>query len=343
MKYTFLTFFLLSIALVNSNTSFGKKDTTVFYCTIDLEKTKKKMASYYVKVFKNQDGTIGVKQFFSGGGIYMTGSFKSADLDIKIGHFVYYDQNGLKVKEGGYNNGQKISLWRHYGKNQKVIEEGEYVKDQKFGAWNYFTSEGKKSALIEYSKGVYQGRYMQWHNDTLTLLGRYDNNQKTGEWKSWYKNRKLDYQGKYVSGKREGEWKFYHKSGKIAAIETYENGEPLKAEWFDEEGKTVEPNDPLEKEPEFPGGEIAMAKFIAENFKYPEYSREMGEQGTVYVQFNINYYGSISDVNVVKGVSPALDKESLRVIKLFEKWTPGIDHNRNNPLLYTIPIRAKLG
>src|SRR5688572_8629288 len=54
-------------------------------------------------------------------------------------------------------------------------------------------------------------------------------------------------------------------------------------------------SDFAEVEPEFPGGEEAMTEFIQDNVYYPELSKEMGEQGTVYVQFVVNTDGTIQD------------------------------------------------
>jgi len=95
--------------------------------------------------------------------------------------------------------------------------------------------------------------------------------------------------------------------------------------------------------PEFPGGEAAMGEFINEIFEYPEISREMGEQGTVYVRFVVTKTGSIDKVEVVKGVSPAIDKEAVRVVKKMPKWKPGEQAGKAVSVWYTIPIRARLG
>lgn len=96
-------------------------------------------------------------------------------------------------------------------------------------------------------------------------------------------------------------------------------------------------------QPEFPGGEVEMVKFIRETFEYPEIAREMGEQGTVYVEFVINNDGSIVDVKVIKGVSPSIDKEALRVVKKMPNWKPGEQAGKAVNVRYTIPIKAKLG
>ena len=94
--------------------------------------------------------------------------------------------------------------------------------------------------------------------------------------------------------------------------------------------------------PEFPGGEEEMAKFISETFVFPEISKEMNEQGTVYIQFVVNKDGSIVDVKVVKPVSSSIDKEAVRVVKRMPKWKPGEQAGKAVTVRYTIPIKAIL-
>ena len=95
--------------------------------------------------------------------------------------------------------------------------------------------------------------------------------------------------------------------------------------------------------PEYPGGPAEMGNFIRENFEYPEIAREMGEQGTVWVEFVVFSDGSIKQVKVVKGVSESLDKEAKRVVKKMPHWKPGEQAGKKVNVKYTIPIKAKLG
>ena len=97
-----------------------------------------------------------------------------------------------------------------------------------------------------------------------------------------------------------------------------------------------------EIEPAFPGGELAMANFIRDNIVYPELSREMGEQGTVYVQFVVNQDGSIQDVVVVKKVSDLLDKEAIRVVKMMPKWSAGEQAGKKVRVRFTLPINFRI-
>jgi protein TonB len=98
-----------------------------------------------------------------------------------------------------------------------------------------------------------------------------------------------------------------------------------------------------EKEPSFPGGAAEMSKWIQEHVKYPELAREMGEQGTVYVKFVVNKDGSIEQVALGKGISDALDKEAIRVVKAMPKWTPGEQAGKPVRVRFTLPIFFRLG
>jgi protein TonB len=95
--------------------------------------------------------------------------------------------------------------------------------------------------------------------------------------------------------------------------------------------------------PEYPGGPGEMAVFIQENFEYPEMAREMGEQGTIWVEFVVYSDGNIKDVKVVKGVSESLDREAKRIVKKMPNWKPGEQAGKKVNVRYTIPIKARLG
>jgi len=94
--------------------------------------------------------------------------------------------------------------------------------------------------------------------------------------------------------------------------------------------------------PSYPGGEEAMAAFINENFKYPQKSREMGEQGTCYVRFVVTKLGDIDSVEVLKGVSELIDAECISVIESMPRWNPGEHDGNPVDVWYTIPIRCRL-
>ncbi len=98
----------------------------------------------------------------------------------------------------------------------------------------------------------------------------------------------------------------------------------------------------IEEKPEFPGGEAAMFQWIAKNIKYPEIAKENGVQGKVFVQFVIGKDGKVTDVQVVRGVDPSLDKEAVRVIQSMPTWKPGKQRGKAVKVSFQIPINFKL-
>ena len=98
----------------------------------------------------------------------------------------------------------------------------------------------------------------------------------------------------------------------------------------------------VEDMPEFPGGELALRKYIANAIKYPVIAQENGIQGKVYVTFVVDKDGSISDARIARGVDPSLDKEALRVVNTLPKWKPGKQRGKPVRVSYTVPINFVL-
>jgi len=94
----------------------------------------------------------------------------------------------------------------------------------------------------------------------------------------------------------------------------------------------------VEEMPEFPGGEAALRRFIAEAIKYPVIAQENGIQGKVYVTFVVDKDGGISEAKIARGVDPSLDKEALRVVNSLPKWKPGKQRGKPVKVSYTVPI-----
>jgi len=97
----------------------------------------------------------------------------------------------------------------------------------------------------------------------------------------------------------------------------------------------------IDKAPEFPGGMNALGQFFSDNIRYPAKARKNGEQGRVIVQFVIDETGKIIEVEIFHSVSPALDKEAIRLIKSMPKWTPGEHEGEKVRVRYTLPVNFR--
>jgi TonB family protein len=98
----------------------------------------------------------------------------------------------------------------------------------------------------------------------------------------------------------------------------------------------------VEQMAEFPGGEVALQKFISDSVRYPVEAAQKGIQGRVPVTFTINRDGSVSDIIVSKSIDPLLDAESIRVIRLLPKFIPAKDGGKVVRVKYSIPVRFRL-
>lgn len=98
----------------------------------------------------------------------------------------------------------------------------------------------------------------------------------------------------------------------------------------------------VEVQPEFPGGNTAMMKFLSDNIKYPVIAQENGIQGRVITNFVVERDGSITDVQVVRGVDPSLDKEAVRVIQSMPRWKPGQQRGSAVRVRFTLPVVFRL-
>lgn len=97
----------------------------------------------------------------------------------------------------------------------------------------------------------------------------------------------------------------------------------------------------VEEMPSFPGGMAALMKYIKDNLRYPEICREGAAMGRVNVGFIVNEDGSLSDVKVIRSISPELDKEAIRVVKSMPKWNPAKQNGKVVKMKYVVPVNFR--
>ena len=99
----------------------------------------------------------------------------------------------------------------------------------------------------------------------------------------------------------------------------------------------------VEHKPKFQGGDANdFSKWVNSKLVYPEIAKENGVQGRVTLQFTVGADGIVSNVKVLRGVDPSLDKEAVRVVSSSPKWTPGKQRDRNVKVTYTFPVIFQL-
>jgi len=95
----------------------------------------------------------------------------------------------------------------------------------------------------------------------------------------------------------------------------------------------------VEDMPSFQGGDInKFREYINKNLRYPEIAAENGIQGRVILSFVVEPAGNVSNVRILRGVDPALDREAIRVVESSPKWQPGMQRGKPVRVSFNIPI-----
>lgn len=90
--------------------------------------------------------------------------------------------------------------------------------------------------------------------------------------------------------------------------------------------------------PEFDGGMKAWYKYVSKNLKYPAMAMDQAKGGKVFLSFVVEKDGSITNVQVVRGVGYGMDEEAARVIKKSPKWKPGSQNGKSIRVRFNMPI-----
>ena len=98
----------------------------------------------------------------------------------------------------------------------------------------------------------------------------------------------------------------------------------------------------VDEMPEYLGGVEAMMKYVSENVQYPQEAKDKDIAGRVFISFVVEKDGSVSNVEVKRGIGGGCDEEAVRVISAMPKWKPGIKDGKPVRVSYMMPIVFKL-
>ncbi len=89
-------------------------------------------------------------------------------------------------------------------------------------------------------------------------------------------------------------------------------------------------------------GQLELMRYIASAIRYPVIAAENGIQGRVYVSFVVSPKGKVTNVEVTRGVSKALDEEAVRVVAELPAFSPGKQRGKPVRVRYSVPINFVL-
>lgn len=98
----------------------------------------------------------------------------------------------------------------------------------------------------------------------------------------------------------------------------------------------------VEKMPSYPGGIEEFYQFLGSKIKYPSQAKRIGTEGKVFIKFIVEKDGSLSNLEVIKGIGSGCDLEALRVLKLASNFNPGKQRGIPVRVQMVVPINFQL-
>ncbi len=247
----------------------------------------------------------------------------------------YADKFADRIDEGsGHLRSTYYTSWER-------TADGHYVFKQ------YYTPHNTLTDYISYSKPIRDPKYLdgpskRWYDDgRLRWEHYYENGKKLPEWKEW----------SYETGMLESESKFDSTLGMYIVTRYDEDGLPVeKKSRLSEAGETTETL-PAFYAPECRGMEgkafqqcsdRALLTALYKNIRYPATARNAMQQGTAVIRFAIEPDGSISNIQVIRGISEPIAQECRRVVETLDRWKPGTQNGEPVRVQFTMPIKFRL-
>lgn len=115
---------------------------------------------------------------------------------------------------------------------------------------------------------------------------------------------------------------------------------PSKAQETSKSKETVYQE--VDQMPVPPGGMEGWINYFKNNLKYPKQAKTNGIEGMVMLSFVVRSDGSVSEVEVLRGIGGGCDEEAMRLLANSPNWTPGKKDNENVNVQMKLPVQFKL-
>lgn len=194
------------------------------------------------------------------------------------------------------------------------------------GTENCFYITGEKHSIKNLENGSEHGNAKWWYKTGQKWCeGNYNKGIEDGKFIYWYSNGNIKAEGIYVKGERDNNWKYYDEEGNLTYDYNEVNKKPLFLNAKNEKKSTK-----------------LFLKFLIEHTSYPEAGKEMNLEGRVLVEFTVNEFGKVINVNILKGINHYLDEAAKKTLENIPDWTPGVHDGKNVRVKIVVPINYKL-
>ncbi|KAB1065588.1 energy transducer TonB [Salibacter halophilus] len=309
--------------------------------------------------------------FYSNGNVHIERSY-NRDGHL-TGDYKRYLKDGTLKEEKVYNNGQisgDSKLYYDNGKKHKVITYDRGIKAD----IKYFDREGKQVSESDFFKHPEFEGYMKGvFNSKMEIPKKYKTTARAVIHYRVNKEGKVDSTSVIVSGSdysdtlalkiieemefEPGIYNFEKASySNEMILNTYKDGDTkvtVGEYYYSGDKNTVfygvdremdykiaaTASHIVETKPYFKGGNDELGPYLDENLTYPEVSKDRRNAGVVFSQFIVEPSGVISQCEILQGVDPLVDYESLSFIYEMPVWESATQYEKNIRYKMNFPIR----
>jgi TonB family protein len=276
---------------------------------------------HFVSVPDSGSTLYNVAEYYRDGTKKLLGKSSKVDPPVYEGQRLTFYKSGKKQQITIFKNGLPVGDEYTFFPNGKIYlqkknpDNGDrynYIEDNYLIKANY---DSLGTALVENGTGYYKG-----YDDKFTYINE---------------------EGTVRNGKRDSIWKGTDKNLGITYTENYKDGALVSGASMDKGGHSIS----YTKRgipPEFKGGLEAFSNYLGRSINYPDDARQNNTQGRVILSFVVEKDGQVSNVQVVRAVSPSIDAEAVRIIKRSPRWLPGVQFGRPVRVMYSVPINFSL-
>lgn len=283
--------------------------------------------------YKNDKKDSTCKSFYENGKTQCIINYSNG---LKNGAFKLFYDNGNIRSEAVYRNDTLIGNVITYYKNNIVKTSVEYHNSSPYNIIIMNDSLGRRISFGNFKNGA--GSLKTYFEDgKIFSEENYENGLRNGKSTTYFSNGELNIKAEFKNNKPSGDWIYFNSTGKIISENNYKDAEAKKDTLTNkDESKLIDALIMNEKMPRFQGvdTEKEMMNFCKKNIIFPK----SGNSGTVYVTFTVTNEGSLSDLNIIRGVTYDLNYEALRIVNKMPPWTPGFQNGFPVDVQYTLPI-----
>lgn len=359
-------FFFFLILTVFGRQCLSAKDNRIYYDS-SWQKADKVSAFFYLD-YERQTDIYQITDYRMDGTKFGTGFMTSLETNSYVhrtGLMTWFDPSGHPIRSGNYSRGRRNGQWSYYYQNSDAIKSTiNYIDDSEIVTC-YFDSATQsidrvvqKNFYLSYNWVTNREMKLKEKDTVTTSISFIDPDSARYN---------IDY---YDNGKKKsvriknrlggGTDTVYYGNGvveKYAAISSNkeQRGSHSASTCFDSTGLPIScdsihistntgfaGNTVFPFTQQMPTPMFNLLMYLSTSLHYPDKARENNTQGKAIVKFIVDEDGSVSNVTIVKHVSPEIDAEAIRVVTEMPAWHPGKQNGVAVRVYFSLPVGFSL-